>query len=80
MKSTGIVRKIDSLGRVVLPVELRKTLNVNEGDSLEILVNGSAVVLRKHEETCIFCDKAENISSFKGKNVCPKCAAELAQQ
>ena len=77
MKSTGIVRKVDSLGRVVLPIELRRTLDVSEKDALEIYVEGNTVILKKYEVSCIFCDSASNVTMFKGKNVCAACKREL---
>ena len=73
MKSTGIVRKVDELGRIVLPIELRRTLDIAERDSLEIYIDGSSVVMKKYQPACIFCDSAKEIVSFHGKNVCPKC-------
>ncbi len=77
MKSTGIVRKVDELGRIVLPIELRRTLDIAEKDSLEIYVDGSSIVLKKYQPACIFCDDAREVITFKGKNVCPACAREL---
>lgn len=77
MKSTGIVRKVDELGRIVLPIELRRTLDIAERDSLEIYVDGASIVLRKYEPACIFCADAKDVINFKGKNVCPKCIKEL---
>ena len=77
MKSTGIVRKVDELGRIVLPIELRRTLDIAERDSLEIYVDGASIVLRKYEPACIFCADAKDVINFKGKNVCPKCVKEL---
>ena len=71
MKSTGIVRKVDELGRIVLPAELRRTLNIAEKDPLEIYVDGDSVILRKHEDRCIFCE------SFQGKHISIKCLAQL---
>ena len=76
MKSTGIVRKVDELGRIVLPIELRRTLDIAERDALEIYVDGSTVVLNKYCPTCIFCDSSNDISIFRGKNICPKCLRE----
>jgi len=78
MKSTGIVRKVDELGRIVLPIELRRTLDIEEKDSLEIYVDGSAVVLRKYQPSCVFCDNSDNVTIFKGKTVCRNCLAEMA--
>ncbi len=77
MKSTGIVRKVDELGRIVLPIELRRTLNIDERDSLEIYVDGNSVILRKYQPSCVFCDDADDVISYKGKNICRKCLAEL---
>ena len=77
VKSTGIVRKVDELGRIVLPIELRRTLDIAEKDSLEIYVDGSAIILRKYRPTCIFCDSSKDITVFKNKNICPKCLKEL---
>lgn len=77
MKSTGIVRKVDELGRIVLPIELRRTLDIAEKDSLEIYVDGASIVLKKYQPACIFCDDASNVTNFKGKNVCPSCIKEL---
>ena len=58
MKSTGIVRKVDELGRIVLPIELRRTLDIAEKDSIEIYVDGSSIILKKYEPTCVFCGDA----------------------
>ncbi len=77
MKSTGIVRKVDELGRIVLPIELRRTLDINEKDPLEIFVDGSTVVLKKYEPACIFCNNAKDVVNFKGRNICPACIREL---
>lgn len=77
MKSTGIVRKVDELGRIVLPIELRRTLDIAEKDSLEIYVDGSSIVLKKYQPACIFCDDARDVTTFKGKNICAKCLREL---
>ncbi len=77
MKSTGIVRKVDELGRIVLPIEMRRTLDIAEKDALEIYVEGSSVILKKYKPSCIFCDSTKDIVEFKGKNVCPKCLKEL---
>ena len=77
MKSTGIVRKVDELGRIVLPIELRRTLEIAEKDSLEIYVDGSSIVLKKYEPSCVFWNDAKNVLNYKGKNICPNCLAEL---
>lgn len=77
MKSTGIVRKVDELGRVVIPIELRRTLGISEKDSLEIYVDKERIVLRKYEPACIFCGNADNVTYFKNKIVCSECIAEM---
>lgn len=77
MKSTGIVRKVDELGRIVIPIELRRTLDIAERDPLEIFVSEDTIMLKKFETSCIFCDSTKDILSYKGKNVCAKCAAAL---
>ena len=77
MKSTGIVRKVDELGRIVLPIELRRTLDIAEKDALEIYVEGSSIVLKKYRPSCIFCDSTKDVTVFKGKNVCPRCLREM---
>ncbi len=77
MKTTGIVRQMDSLGRIVLPIELRRTLDIAQKDSLEIFVEGNQIILKKYEPTCVFCENSRDIVSFKGKNVCPACLKEL---
>jgi len=79
VKSTGIVRKVDELGRIVLPIELRRTLDISEKDALEIYVEGSSVVLKKYKPCCVFCDSAKDVINFKGKNICPKCLKELKE-
>lgn len=77
MKATGIVRKVDELGRIVLPIELRRTLDIAERDPLEIYVDGSSIVLTKYQPACIFCGDSTDITSFKGKNLCSSCLKEL---
>lgn len=77
VKSTGIVRKVDELGRVVIPIELRRTLGIGEKDALEIYVDGDRIILKKYEPACIFCGNADEIIHFKGKNICPACIAEM---
>ena len=79
MKSTGIVRKVDELGRIVLPIELRRTLGIEEKDRIEIFVDGESIILRKYQPACIFCDNARDVHQYKGKNICKSCLAELAR-
>jgi transcriptional pleiotropic regulator of transition state genes len=80
MKSTGIVRKVDELGRVVIPIELRRTLGIDEKDALEIYVDQEKIILKKYQPACIFCGNAENIINFRGKNVCQECLNLMASQ
>lgn len=77
MKATGIVRRVDELGRIVLPVELRRTLDIAERDPMEIYVDGSSIVLKKYGPHCVFCDGGKDVLTFKGRNICPKCLKEL---
>ena len=77
MKSTGIVRKVDELGRIVLPIEMRRTLDIAERDALEIYVEGPSVILKKYQPSCVFCESVTDVRVFHGKNVCPKCIQEL---
>ena len=80
MKSTGIVRKVDELGRIVLPIELRRTLDIAERDALEIFVSEDTIILKKFHPSCVFCDSTRNIISFKGKNICSSCVTSLASK
>ncbi len=78
MKSTGIVRKIDALGRIVLPIELRKHMDIATGDDIEIFVEGNTIVLEKYSPTCIFCGNKEALADYEGKCVCKICREKLA--
>ena len=78
MESTGIVRRVDELGRICLPKELRAVLDIKDKDGLEIFVDGDQIILRKHEPACIFYGSADSITNFKGKNICPDCIAKMS--
>ncbi len=78
MKATGIVRKVDELGRIVLPIELRRNLDIAERDELEIYVEGDSVILRKHEATCVFCG-GPAVYRHRGKSICAECMAQLVR-
>lgn len=78
MKSTGIIRRVDELGRVVIPIELRNQFNIVEKDPIEIYVDGSSIILKKYEPNCIFCGNSKNLISYKDKLVCTKCAQRLS--
>lgn len=77
MKATGIVRKVDDLGRVTLPVELRRKLEIEEKDPLEIYVDDETIILKKYERSCIFCGEAKEVREYKGKNICRSCRRDL---
>lgn len=77
MKATGITRKIDELGRIVLPIELRRTLEIGEKDPIEIYVEDDKIILKKFKQSCAFCGSNENIIEFKGKYVCADCITQL---
>lgn len=77
MKSTGIVRKIDELGRIVLPIELRRNLDIGEKDAVEIYVEEESIILKKYKSSCVFCGNTQGIMEFKNKNVCADCMALL---
>ncbi len=78
MKSTGIVRRVDELGRVVIPIELRNKFNISEKDPIEIYVDGSSIILKKYEQNCIFCGNTKKLIDYKGKLICSKCAKQLS--
>lgn len=80
MKSTGIVRKIDNLGRVVLPIELRRTFDIEREDPVEIFVDDNYILLKKYQPACIFCGDAKDVVNFKGKNICKSCLAEMKEK
>ena len=77
MKSTGIVRKVDELGRIVIPMELRKSMDIKEKDPLEIFTDNGAIVLKKYSNTCFFCGEGEDIIEFGGKHICPACFEKI---
>ena len=77
MKATGIVRKVDELGRIVLPIELRRTLDIEIKDPLEIFVNDDGIILKKYTPACIFCGSAKDVKRIKEKNICADCIEEL---
>ncbi len=77
MKSTGVVRKVDELGRIVLPKELRRTMEIDVKDGMEIYVEGNTIILKKYQPDCIFCGEVNNTVSYKGRNICSLCMAQL---
>lgn len=79
MKSTGIIRKVDELGRIVIPIELRRTLDIAERDEMEIFMDGDHIVLRKFEPFCVFCSSSYGLVSYKDKNVCRDCISSMKE-
>ena len=77
MKSTGGVRRLDELGRIVIPIELRRTLDLADRDCLEIFTEGEQIILKKYQPACIFCGEANGIVNYKGKNVCKCCMEDI---
>ena len=77
MQKTGIIRKVDELGRIVLPVEIRRTLGICERDPLQIRIEEDEIILRKFEPMCIFCGESRGLAEFKGKTVCSICIREM---
>ena len=79
MKTTGVIRQLDSLGRIVLPIELRRTLDIGPKDMIEIFVEGPSVILRKYEPDCLFCGGSRDLTPYKDKMICTRCLTELRQ-
>lgn len=79
MKSTGIVRKVDELGRVVIPIELRNALDIAQKDPLEIFVEGSSIILKKYESACVFCGGTKQLTNYKDKLICSKCLKQITE-
>lgn len=77
MKATGIVRRIDDLGRVVIPMELRRTLAIKEGDPFEIFTDGEAIILKAYKPECIFCGESDGVIKIDGKLVCNSCIRKI---
>ncbi len=77
MKSTGVVRKLDELGRIVIPIELRRTMDIGVRDTLEISVEGEKIILTKFHPACVFCNDARDVSPYQGKLICKRCLEEL---
>lgn len=80
MKSTGIVRKLDQLGRIVLPKELRDVLGIQKADSIEVFTEGDSIILRKYTPGCVFCGETADNVLLNGKRVCRQCIAEMTRK
>ena len=79
MKSTGIIRKVDDRGRIVLPIELRRTMDIAERDELEIYLENDRIILQKFEPACIFCGSSRGLITYRRKNVCQECIRKMAE-
>lgn len=79
MKSTGIIRRVDELGRVVIPIEIRNQFNIVEKDPIEIYVEGSSIILKKFEPNCIFCGNTKNLLNYHDKLICKNCSKKIGQ-
>lgn len=77
MKSTGIIRRMDELGRVVIPIEIRNQFNIVEKDPIEIYVDGSSIVLKKFEPNCIFCGNTKKLLTYHDKLICESCSNKI---
>lgn len=79
MKATGVVRTVDCVGRFVIPKEIRRTMNINEDDALEVFVDNDNIILRKYTPSCIFCNSLDEIIEFNGQKICRDCAKKIAE-
>lgn len=79
MKSTGVIRRVDELGRIVIPIEIRTQFGIAEKDPLEIYVDGSSIILKKYEQNCIFCGNTKKLENFEGKIICKKCINNISK-
>ena len=79
MKSIGIIRKVDELGRVVIPIEIRNQFDIAEKDPIEIYVDGSKIVLKKFQPNCIFCGSTQDLLSYHDKLICKKCSSKIGE-
>ena len=79
MKATGIIRKVDELGRIVVPKELRKTMDIKEGDPMEIFTDGDSIILKKYAPFCAFCSSSQSLLNFGGKVICSECAKRISE-
>ena len=79
MKSIGVIRKIDELGRIVLPVEFRRTLNIKKNDSVEIYAQGNSIYITKSNPTCVICGKTTKLVDIDGKPICRGCVKNISK-
>ena len=79
MKETGITRHLDDMGRIVLPVELRRKMMLTDGSAVEIYTEGNRIILEKHKDVCIFCGAEKELTLFRGHNICADCKERLRE-
>ena len=79
MKARGIVRRLDDLGRIVLPIEMRRSFDLAEHDRVEICMEDDSIILRKYEPNCLFCGTAKDLKEYRGKQICAKCAQSIGK-
>jgi len=77
MRATGVIRQIDAFGRIVLPAELRKVMNVQTGDNLEFFTEENQIIIKKYEVCCLFCNNQDDLIEFSGKKLCPVCLEKI---
>ena len=75
----GVVKRMDRLGRILLPSDLRTAMNIKTDDPFEIFVDSDCIILKKYAPSCMFCNSCESVASFKGKNICATCLKELRE-
>lgn len=80
MRISGIIRKVDPLGRIVIPKEVRKELQINDGDAIEILQEDKNIILRKYHVRCVFCGEEEGLFEYKGVRICKECGRKIGMQ
>ncbi|MEF3310393.1 AbrB/MazE/SpoVT family DNA-binding domain-containing protein [Paenibacillus sp. GYB004] len=80
MVATGIVRQLDNLGRIVIPIELRRTMGIGEKDALEIFTDGDRIMLRKYTPGCLFCGGLDIKLTLKGKPICTACTSQFVNE
>lgn len=78
MKSTGMSRKVDDLGRIVIPAEMRKSFGIREGDQLDISVDEDSIILTRRQDACIFCRSTQDLKEFKERMICASCMGDLS--
>lgn len=79
MGAKGIIRRIDPVGRIVIPMEIRRALDIKRGDAMDISVEGDVITLRKHEDSCTFCGSTRALASYRGKLICSACRKKIGQ-